>query len=220
MAKTAAGNTIVVAGGGGAGGSKGGGGSSGSGNGGDSKPSGGGGSKGAKLKIDDNLFNAALLGLAGIGAIAYIYTTRPDLVSEFIGTITGNKAATIPPEPTGTVQNDQMPQAPGQSSTGNLPYNQQGGMQQPQQQMNYPQFPQQNQGSGYPQFQYPQQGGGMMNIQQYQPYQPTNYGGDGGYNTNFNPAFGQNSNQPTYSFAARRRTKLEYDSSDGLITRS
>lgn len=207
----AGGNTVIVAGGGGASGGSGGskGGSSGDG-GGDSKPKGGGSKD--KLKINDEMFNTALMALIGVGAVAYVYYSRPDLVNEFIGTFTGNKhpsVPAVPAQPPGTVQNDMMPQD-------NLPYDQQGGMMLPQQQMNYPTFPQQNQGSGYEQFQYPPQ---SPNIQQYQPYQPSQYGGGGDFSTSFNPTFGQNSNMPTQSFAARRLTKLDYDSQDGMITR-
>ena len=207
MAKSGgAGNTIVVAGGGGSGGSRGGGngGSSGSGN-------GGGGGKGpvsgGKVKVDDKMFwsIATVLGLAA-GA-AYIYTARPDLVHEFLGNITklGQPAQpAVPLQQPGQVTNDVIPQPttpdPNQ-----------------QQQLQYP-YPQQS--TGQQPFQYPQQNTGM---QQMQPYQPTGYGGGGAgaadISTSYNPMFGQNSNMPTSSFAARRVSQLEYDSSDGLLTR-
>lgn len=204
------GNTIIVAGGGGAGGSRGGGGSSGSGNGGGS--SGGGKSplSGGKLKMDDKMFwsIATVLGLAA-GA-AYIYTARPDLVHEFLGNITklGQPAQpAVPLQQPGQVTNDVIPQA----TTPADPNAQQ------QQQLQYP-YPQQS--TGQQPFQYPQQNTGM---QQMQPYQPTGYGGGGAgaadISTSYNPMFGQNSNMPTSSFAARRVSQLEYDSSDGMLTR-
>lgn len=203
MAKSA-GNTIVVAGGGGAGGGSRGGGS---GSNGESKPSSG---KGSKLKINDEMFNTALMALAGVGVVAYVYYTRPDLVTEFLGTITGNKAPQVPVQPAGTVQNDVMPQQP--AGVAPAPTQGQWGGE-----MQYPQFPQQS--TGMEQFQYPQQQ--SPNLQQYQPYQPTGYGGGGAgaadISTSYNPMFSQNSNTPTYSFAARRLSKLDYDSSDGML---
>lgn len=205
MAK-GAGNTIIVAGGGGAAG-KGGGAAGGNG---ERKPKDKGPLGGGKFKLDDNTFNMVLMALAGVGVVAYVYTSRPDLVHEFVGTLTGQKPQqTIPASPTGTVQTDVQPQA----ST-NLPY-QFGALpdySQQQQQMQYP-YPQQS--TGQQPFQYPQQ---SPNLQQYQPYQPSQYGGGGGgMSTSFNPTFGQNSDGQTYSFAARRRTKLDFDSSDGLL---
>lgn len=192
------GNTIIVAGG--SGGSKGGG--SGSGNGGSSKPS---SSKGGNLKINDQMFSTALMVLVGVGAVAYIYYSRPDLVHEFLGPVLGKPA--IPAPPAGTVQNDVLPQ----QSAGVAPEPTQG---QWGGQMQYPGMPiSQQQSTGQGQFQYPQQ---SPNTQQYQPYQPTDYGGTQ-TSTSFNPTFGQNSNQPTYSFASRRISQLEYDSSDGML---
>lgn len=209
MAKGAGSSTIIVAGGGGAAG-KGGGGSSGGG--GERKPKDKGPLGGGKFKLDDNTFNMVLMALAGVGVVAYVYISRPDLVHEFVGTLTGQKPSpAIPASPTGTVQTDVLPQA----ST-NLPY-QFGALpdySQQQQQMQYP-YPQQS--TGQQPFQYPQQ---SPNLQQYQPYQPSQYGGGGGgMSTSFNPTFGQNSNQPTYSFAARRSTQLEFDSESGLLVR-
>lgn len=201
MAKSTGGQTIVVAGGGGAGA-----GGSRSGGNGDSKPKSGGG---GKFKLDDKSFwtIATVLGL--VGGAAYIYSTRPDLVNEFVGTITGNRqpqVPAVPAQPTGTVQNDVLPQ----QTTGQ--------MQDPYAQQNYPLGP----GTGQESFQYPQQQ--SMNLQQYQPYQP-DMGMDSGGNfqqqtltTSWNPAFGQNSNMPTQSFAARRLSQLEFDSSDGMLT--
>lgn len=207
MAKSTGGQTIVVAGGGGAGagGSRGGGGTNG-----DGKPKTGGGG-GGKFKLDDQSFWSIVMALGLVGGAAYIYSTRPDLVNEFVGTITGNRAPqvpAVPAQPSGTVQNDVLPQ-------------QTTGMEDPYAQQNYPLGP----GTGQEQFQYPQQQQ-SMNLQQYQPYQPDNYGGMGSggnfqqqsIQTSWNPAFGQNSNQPTQSFAARRLTQLEFDSSDGMLT--
>lgn len=212
MVKSTGQGTVVIAqtGSGGAGGSRGGGGSSGSSNG-DSKPKSGGV---GKFKLDDKTFWSIATVLGLVGGAAYIYSTRPDLVNEFVGTITGNKAAqvpSVPAQPTGTVQNDTLPQ----QTTG---FEQQG-MQDPFGQMSqYPYGP--GMGGSQAQFQFPQQQ--SPNLQQYQPYQPTDYGGMGMGNeqqmtTSWNPQFGQNSNQPTYSFAARRITKLDYDSQDGML---
>ena len=202
MAK-AGGNTIIVAGGGGSGGSKGG--PSGSDK--PKQPKGGG-----TFKMDDQTFYAVAGGLVLIGAVAYVYSSRPDLVNEFVGPFFGNRnpsVPSVPPAPTGTVQNDELMQ---QQPAGVAPEPTQG---QWGGQMSYPQYPQQNQGSGYDQFQFPQQ---PQAQQQYQPYNPgQDFAGTQGFSTSFNPTFGQTSNMPTNSFAARVATEVEYDNSDGML---
>lgn len=208
MAK-AGGNTIVVAGGGGAGG--------GSKSGGGESKDGGSSSKtkisNGKLKLDDNTVTMALGGIVAVGVLFHLYNTNPQLFHGFIDPIKNlvSGQPTIPAAPPGTTVNDQIPQDATQLAPSPT-QGQWGG------QMQYPTYPtSQQQNTGQQPFQTP---GQPQYPQQYQGYNPQDqFGGagggsdTGGFQTTYNPAFGQNSNVQSF----RARGGYDYSSRDGMI---
>lgn len=139
----------------------------------------------AKIKLDDQLFWTSLTALAAVGGLFYLYNTNPALIHGFTDPF---MKLVQPPQP--AVQNDTVGVAPASTD---LPYA--GGdlgaisaqYQQPLN-YNYPSVPTNQQS-----FQYPQGGGGGG---QYQGYQPSQFGG--GYQTSYNPTFGQNANVSSF----------------------
>lgn len=162
----------------------------------------------AKLKLDDQLFWTSLTALAGIGILFHIYNTNPSLIHGFIDPFVNLG------QPAPQVQTDTVPAADQGVNVApvstNLPYT--GGdlgaisaqYQQPLN-YNYPSAP-----SNQQSFQYPQQ---QPMMGQYQGYQPSQF--SQGYQTGYNPTFGQNANYQT--FAAKAVKHYNFDSADGML---